>query len=212
MVMVLAPHRETSDEKWEQLKVPKQKTNSAAKKRFKITGNGRLKRRHAMQSHNLEKKSAKRHRAFRADHLRGRERRPRGQAPARAVEVGGGRNAPRQAIRSRAQEAPQGPLSVPRATSARARPRTGRPRRPSRRPTTTPTGIARRRSASSDASGSCASTRAPGTGPLLQPVRRRLPQGRDRAGPQGARRHRGPRPGRVLEDRRAGQGGPRGLI
>ena len=47
--------------------MPKQKTNSAAKKRFKITGTGRLKRRHAMQSHNLEKKSAKRHRAFRSD-------------------------------------------------------------------------------------------------------------------------------------------------
>ena len=28
---------------------------------------GRLRRRHAMQSHNLEKKSAKRHRAFRSD-------------------------------------------------------------------------------------------------------------------------------------------------
>ncbi len=47
--------------------MPKQKTNSAAKKRFKITGTGRLRRRHAMQSHNLEKKSAKRHRAFRSD-------------------------------------------------------------------------------------------------------------------------------------------------
>ena len=47
--------------------MPKQKTNSAAKKRFKITGTGRLLRRHAMQSHNLEKKSAKRHRAFRND-------------------------------------------------------------------------------------------------------------------------------------------------
>jgi large subunit ribosomal protein L35 len=48
--------------------VPKQKTNSAAKKRFKITGTGRLKRRHAMQSHNLEKKTAKRRRAFTRDH------------------------------------------------------------------------------------------------------------------------------------------------
>ena len=48
--------------------MPKQKTNSAAKKRFKITGSGRLLRRHAMQSHNLEKKSAKRGRAFRSDH------------------------------------------------------------------------------------------------------------------------------------------------
>lgn len=47
--------------------MPKQKTNSAAKKRFKITGSGRLLRRHAMQSHNLEKKSAKRGRAFRSD-------------------------------------------------------------------------------------------------------------------------------------------------
>ncbi len=47
--------------------MPKQKPNSAAKKRFKVTGTGRLRRRHAMQSHNLEKKSAKRHRAFRSD-------------------------------------------------------------------------------------------------------------------------------------------------
>ncbi|HEU4449168.1 MAG TPA: 50S ribosomal protein L35 [Gaiellaceae bacterium] len=48
--------------------MPKQKTNSAAKKRFKITGGGRLLRRHAMKSHNLEKKSAKRRRGFRRDH------------------------------------------------------------------------------------------------------------------------------------------------
>jgi large subunit ribosomal protein L35 len=48
--------------------VPKQKTNSAAKKRFKVTGAGRILRRHAMKSHNLEKKSAKRRRAFRRQH------------------------------------------------------------------------------------------------------------------------------------------------
>jgi large subunit ribosomal protein L35 len=48
--------------------VPKQKTNSAARKRFKITGAGRILRRHAMKSHNLEKKSAKRRRGFRRDH------------------------------------------------------------------------------------------------------------------------------------------------
>ena len=48
--------------------MPKQKTNSSAKKRFKITGSGRLLRRHAMQSHNLEHKSAKRKRAFGSDH------------------------------------------------------------------------------------------------------------------------------------------------
>ena len=47
--------------------MPKQKTNKAAKKRFKLTGAGRLLRRHAMQSHNLEKKSAKRRRGFRRD-------------------------------------------------------------------------------------------------------------------------------------------------
>jgi large subunit ribosomal protein L35 len=47
--------------------VPKQKTNSAAKKRFKVTGAGKLLRRHAMKSHNLEKKSAKRRRAFSRD-------------------------------------------------------------------------------------------------------------------------------------------------
>ena len=48
--------------------MPKQKTNSSAKKRFKITGTGKILRRHAMKSHNLEKKSAKRKRAFAADH------------------------------------------------------------------------------------------------------------------------------------------------
>ncbi len=47
--------------------MPKQKTVRAAKKRFKVTGAGRLLRRHAMQSHNLEKKSAKRRRSFRRD-------------------------------------------------------------------------------------------------------------------------------------------------
>ena len=44
--------------------MPKQKTSSSAKKRFKVTGTGKLLRRHAMQSHNLEKKSAKRKRDF----------------------------------------------------------------------------------------------------------------------------------------------------
>jgi large subunit ribosomal protein L35 len=45
--------------------MPKQKTSRAAKKRFKVTGAGKLLRRHAMRSHNLEKKSAKRKRRFR---------------------------------------------------------------------------------------------------------------------------------------------------
>ena len=47
--------------------MPKQKTNSGAKKKFKVTGTGKLRRRHAMQSHILEKKSQKRKRAFRSD-------------------------------------------------------------------------------------------------------------------------------------------------
>jgi large subunit ribosomal protein L35 len=45
--------------------MPKQKTSRAAKKRFKVTGAGKLLRRHAMKSHLLEKKSAKRKRRFR---------------------------------------------------------------------------------------------------------------------------------------------------
>jgi large subunit ribosomal protein L35 len=48
--------------------VPKQKTNKATKKRFKVTATGRVLRRHAMKSNNLEKESAKRKRAFRRDH------------------------------------------------------------------------------------------------------------------------------------------------
>ena len=47
--------------------MPKQKTHSSAKKRFKVTGSGKVLRRHAMKSHNLEKKSAKRRRSFRRD-------------------------------------------------------------------------------------------------------------------------------------------------
>jgi len=44
--------------------MPKTKTRSAAKKRFKVTGTGRLLRRATMRSHKLEKKSSKRKRAF----------------------------------------------------------------------------------------------------------------------------------------------------
>ncbi len=47
--------------------MPKVKTSSGAKKRFKVTGSGKLTRRHAMKSHNLEHKSPKRKRAFRKD-------------------------------------------------------------------------------------------------------------------------------------------------
>jgi large subunit ribosomal protein L35 len=48
--------------------MPKVKTGSGAKKRFKLTGTGKLRRRHAMKSHNLEKKSSKRRRGFRKEY------------------------------------------------------------------------------------------------------------------------------------------------
>ena len=42
--------------------MPKMKTNSSAKKRFKLTGTGKVKRKHAYKSHILTKKSTKRKR------------------------------------------------------------------------------------------------------------------------------------------------------
>lgn len=42
--------------------MPKMKTNSSAKKRFKFTGSGKIKRKHAFKSHILTKKSTKRKR------------------------------------------------------------------------------------------------------------------------------------------------------
>ena len=47
--------------------MPKTKTSSSVKKRFKVTAGGKLLRRRAMQSHNLEKKSPKRKRRFSKD-------------------------------------------------------------------------------------------------------------------------------------------------
>lgn len=44
--------------------MPKVKTNSGAKKRFKLTGSGKIKRKHAFKSHILTKKSTKRKRAL----------------------------------------------------------------------------------------------------------------------------------------------------
>ncbi len=42
--------------------MPKMKTKSGAKKRFKLTGSGKIKRKHAFKSHILTKKSKKRKR------------------------------------------------------------------------------------------------------------------------------------------------------
>jgi len=49
--------------------MPKMKTNSGAKKRFKVTGTGKLKRKKAYRSHILTKKSSKRKRKLRKDTL-----------------------------------------------------------------------------------------------------------------------------------------------
>ena len=40
--------------------MPKMKTKSSAKKRFKLTGTGKIKRKHAYKNHILTKKSKKR--------------------------------------------------------------------------------------------------------------------------------------------------------
>jgi large subunit ribosomal protein L35 len=44
--------------------MPKMKTKSGAKKRFSITGTGKIKRKHAYKSHILTKKTTKRKRAL----------------------------------------------------------------------------------------------------------------------------------------------------
>ena len=49
--------------------MPKVKTNSAAKKRFKLTGTGKIKRKHAFHSHILTKKSTKQKRNLAHDTL-----------------------------------------------------------------------------------------------------------------------------------------------
>ena len=48
--------------------MPKQKRHSAAKKRFKLTGTGKLLRSKAMKAHLLSKKSAKRKRSLAKEH------------------------------------------------------------------------------------------------------------------------------------------------
>jgi len=45
--------------------MPKLKTNSSAKKRFKLTGSGKIKRKHAFKNHILTKKETKQKRNLR---------------------------------------------------------------------------------------------------------------------------------------------------
>ena len=52
--------------------MPKMKSHSGAKKRFKTTAKGKVKARHAMTSHILEKKSPKRKRRLRNDLVLGK--------------------------------------------------------------------------------------------------------------------------------------------
>ena len=44
--------------------MPKQKTNSGSKKRFTLTGTGKIKRKHAYKSHILTKKTKKQKRSL----------------------------------------------------------------------------------------------------------------------------------------------------
>ena len=48
--------------------MPKMKTHSGAKKRFKTTGTGKLRRNSAMLGHIMEKKSPRRKRRLRGEH------------------------------------------------------------------------------------------------------------------------------------------------
>jgi ribosomal protein L35 len=47
--------------------MPKVEDTELREERFKVTGSGKILRRPAMRSHNLEKKSSKRRRGFRKD-------------------------------------------------------------------------------------------------------------------------------------------------
>lgn len=47
--------------------MPKMKSKSSAKKRFKLTGSGKIKRKHAFKSHILTKKAKKRKRNLTQD-------------------------------------------------------------------------------------------------------------------------------------------------
>jgi large subunit ribosomal protein L35 len=56
----LAQRDKMRSNKYKEKNMPKQKTKSSAKKRFKLTGTGKIKRKHAFKSHILTKKSKKR--------------------------------------------------------------------------------------------------------------------------------------------------------
>ena len=66
--------------------MPKTKTHSASKKRFRVTAGGKVLRRKGIKSHILEKKSSKRKRGFRKMEGVSDKRHPRDpQAPRQAL-------------------------------------------------------------------------------------------------------------------------------
>jgi large subunit ribosomal protein L35 len=74
--------------------MPKMKTHSGAKKRFKLTATGKVRARHAFTSHILEKKSPKHKRALGAPLILSPHDAPRVK---RMLGVGGGNPAPKKA-------------------------------------------------------------------------------------------------------------------
>ena len=81
--------------------MPKMKTHSGAKKRFKVTGGGKVRGRHAFTSHILEKKSPKRSAPWARPAIMSDDDVPRVKRM-----LGVGANDQRQAVGQRAQEAP----------------------------------------------------------------------------------------------------------
>ena len=80
--------------------MPKMKTHSGAKKRFKVTGSGKVRGRHPFTSHILEKKSPKKKRALGAPKMMNEHDEPRIK---RMLGVGAGKAASQQRSRSTAK-------------------------------------------------------------------------------------------------------------
>jgi large subunit ribosomal protein L35 len=95
--------------------MPKMKTHSGAKKRFKLTATGKVRGRHAFTSHILEKKSPKRKRALGAPALLSADDTPRIKRML---------GAPTKSARS-ASAASRGPTTAPRGSRAAAKKRAG---------------------------------------------------------------------------------------
>jgi large subunit ribosomal protein L35 len=80
--------------------MPKMKTHSGAKKRFKLTGTGKVRGRHPFTSHILEKKSPKKKRALGAPKLINEHDEPRVKRMLGAPKAARRRRAPAKGARS----------------------------------------------------------------------------------------------------------------